>query len=68
MAQGKKRTVKIGEMRVELCRTRRAIIADGHTHRLPDLSFRLLDLLVSRAPEPVSFADIEQLVWNAQVT
>lgn len=68
MAQGKKRTVKIGEMRVELCRTRRAIIADGHTHRLPDLSFRLLDLLVSRGPEPVSFADIEQLVWNAQVT
>lgn len=55
-------------MKVELCRERHAIIVDGAAHRLPDLSFRMLDLLVSRAPEPVSFADIEQTVWNAQVT
>ncbi len=41
---------------------------DGAAHRLPDLSFRMLDLLVSRASDPVSFADIEQMVWNAQVT
>lgn len=28
----------------------------------------MLDLLVSRSPDPVSFADIERAVWNAQVT
>lgn len=55
-------------MKLQLCRVRHAIVADGRTHRLPDLSFRMLDLLVSRAPAPVSFADIEQVVWNAQVT
>lgn len=55
-------------MRVELCQVRRAILANGHAHRLPDLSFSLLDLLISRAPDPVSFADIEQFVWKAQVT
>ncbi len=55
-------------MRVELCRVRHAIIVDGHAHRLSDLSFRMLDLLVSRSPDPVSFAEIEQVVWNAQVT
>ncbi|WP_164522031.1 winged helix-turn-helix domain-containing protein [Sphingomonas koreensis] len=64
----KKRTVKIGEMKLQLCRVRHAIVADGRAHRLPDLSFRLLDLLASRAPAPVSFAEIEQFVWNAQVT
>ncbi len=64
----KKRTVKIGEMKMELCRVRHAIIANGRAHRLPDLSFRMLDLLLSRAPDPISFADIEQIVWNAQVT
>lgn len=76
MAQGcvstgrrdKKRTVKIGEMRVEICRVRHAIIVNGRAHRLSDLSFRMLDLLVSRSPDPVSFADIERAVWNAQVT
>lgn len=55
-------------MRVELCRVRHAIIVNGHAHRLSDLSFRMLDLLVSRSPDPVSFADIERVVWNAQVT
>lgn len=67
-AVDKKRTVKIGEMRVELCRVRHAVIANGDEHRLPDLSFRMLDLLVSRSPDPVSFADIAHIVWNAQVT
>jgi DNA-binding winged helix-turn-helix (wHTH) protein/TolB-like protein len=66
--RGKKRTVKIGEMRVELCQVRHAIIVDGQAHRLSELSFRMLDLLVSRSPDPVSFADIERAVWNAQVT
>ena len=55
-------------MKVELCPVRHAIIVDGGEHRLPDLSFRLLDLLVSRSPDPVAFAEIEQTVWNAQVT
>lgn len=55
-------------MRVELCRVRHQVLVEGAAHRLPDLSFRMLDLLVSRAPEPVSFADIEETVWNAQVT
>lgn len=55
-------------MKIELCRVRHAVIVGGDAHRLPDLSFRLLDLLVSRAPDPISFADIEQIVWNAQVT
>lgn len=55
-------------MTVELCRVRRAILIDGEAHRLPDLSFCLLDLLVSRSPDPVTFAEIEQTVWNAQVT
>lgn len=55
-------------MKLELCRVRHAIMVGGEPHRLPDLSFRLLELLVSRAPEPVAFAEIEQTVWNAQVT
>ncbi|HEY6965517.1 MAG TPA: winged helix-turn-helix domain-containing protein, partial [Erythrobacter sp.] len=55
-------------MKLELCRVRHVIMVGGEPHRLPDLSFRLLELLVSRAPEPVAFAEIEQTVWNAQVT
>lgn len=55
-------------MKVELCPVRRAIIVEGGAHRLPDLSFRMLNLLVSRTPDPVSFSEIEQAVWNAQVT
>lgn len=55
-------------MKLELCRVRHAIMVGGEPHRLPDLSFRLLELLVSRAPDPVAFAEIEQTVWNAQVT
>jgi DNA-binding winged helix-turn-helix (wHTH) protein len=55
-------------MKLELCRVRHAIMVGGEPHRLPDLSFRLLDLLVSRAPDPITFAEIEQTVWNAQVT
>ena len=55
-------------MKVELCPVRHAVIVSGTTHRLSDLSFRMLDLLVSRGPDPVSFAEIELAVWNAQVT
>lgn len=55
-------------MKVELCPVRHAVVVGREAHRLPDLSFRLLDLLVSRSPDPVSFSEIEQAVWNAQVT
>ncbi|MBI1392692.1 MAG: hypothetical protein GC152_08130 [Alphaproteobacteria bacterium] len=36
--------------------------------KLPDYSFRLLELLTSNAPNPVHFDDIESAVWGAQVT
>ncbi|WP_179188390.1 winged helix-turn-helix domain-containing protein [Sphingomonas sp. IBVSS2] len=36
--------------------------------RLPDLSFRLIDLLATRAPGDASYAEIESVVWRAQVT
>lgn len=36
--------------------------------KLPNYSFRLLQLLTSNAPNPVSFEDIETVVWGAQVT
>lgn len=55
-------------MSIELCSIRHAVIVAGAAHRLPDLSFRMLDLLVSRAPDPVPFADIERIVWDAHVT
>lgn len=55
-------------MKVELCPVRHAVVVGREVHRLPDLSFRMLDLLVSRSPDPVSFSEIEQAVWNAQVT
>lgn len=55
-------------MSLQLCPVRHAIVVGGEAHRLPDLSFRLLDLLLSRGPDPVSFSEIEQAVWNAQVS
>nr|WP_234031863.1 winged helix-turn-helix domain-containing protein [Porphyrobacter sp. SLTP] len=55
-------------MKVELCKVRRAIVVEGEAHRLPDLSFRLFDLLLEQSPDPVSFSQIEEAVWNAQVT
>lgn len=54
--------------RLEICDARRAVRFEGREARLPDLSFRLLRLLGERAPEPVSFAEIEAQVWNARVS
>ena len=53
---------------LRLCRRRRVVIAGTQEVRLPDLSFRLLDLLASRAPGDVSYDEIERIVWNARVT
>lgn len=53
---------------LRLCRRRRVVIAGTQEVRLPDLSFRLLDLLASRAPGDVSYDEIERVVWNARVT
>ena len=53
---------------LEVCIARRTVRYAGRETRLPDLSFRLLHLLGERAPEPVSFAEIEQGVWGAQVS
>lgn len=53
---------------LEVCDARRTVRYNGREARLPDLSFRLLRLLGERAPEPVPFAEIEQRVWNAQVS
>ena len=78
VANHKKREVKFGEMiasgasastpALRLCRRRRVVAAGSQEVRLPDLSFRLLDLLASRAPDNVSYDEIEHTVWNAQVT
>lgn len=53
---------------LRLCRRRRVVAVGSQELRLPDLSFRLFDLLASRAPNDVSYAEIEQVVWNAGVT
>lgn len=53
---------------LQICDARRAVRFAGREARLPDLSFRLLRLLGEGAPEPVSFAEIEARVWNAQVS
>lgn len=43
-------------------------MAGSREVRLPDLSFRLIDLLASHAPGDVSYSEIERVVWEAQVT
>ena len=53
---------------VEVCIARRTVRVSGRETKLPDLSFRLLRLLGERGPEPVTFAEIEQSVWGAQVS
>ena len=53
---------------LDLCaRTRRVRFA-GREASLPDLSFRLLQVLGEHAPADVSFEQIERAVWGAQVT
>lgn len=44
------------------------IVAANREVRLPDLSFRLLLVLAERAPEHVTYAEIEQAVWGFSVT
>jgi len=53
---------------VDLCaRTQRVRFA-GREAKLPDLSFRLLQLLREHAPAAVGFEEIERVVWAAHVT
>ena len=53
---------------VDLCaRTQRVRFA-GREAKLPDLSFRMLQLIGEHAPAAVSFEEIERVVWAAQVT
>lgn len=47
---------------------RQTVRLDEAEAKLPNYSFRLLQLLARNAPNPVSFEDIEKTVWGAQVT
>lgn len=53
---------------LEVCDATRTVRCGGREVKLADLSFRLLRSLGERAPEPVSFAEIEQRVWGARVS
>lgn len=53
---------------VDLCARTQGVRFAGREAKLPDLSFRLLQLLSERAPAAVSFEDIERVVWAAHVT
>lgn len=55
-------------VRVDLCVRTQSVRFSGRETKLPDLSFRLLELLCEHAPAAVSFEDIERAVWSAQVT
>lgn len=52
----------------EICLAKQTARLAGREIKLPDLSFRLLRLLSERAPEPVSFDEIERVVWAAHVS
>ncbi|MBT9447824.1 MAG: winged helix-turn-helix domain-containing protein [Hyphomonadaceae bacterium] len=54
--------------RVDLCVRAQSVRFAGREAKLPDLSFRLLQVLSAHAPAAVSFEDIERAVWAAQVT
>jgi DNA-binding winged helix-turn-helix (wHTH) protein len=54
--------------RLDLCVRTRSVRFAGREARLPDLSFRLLQVLGKQAPADVSFEQIERAVWGAQVT
>lgn len=54
--------------RVDLCVRAQRVRFAGREAKLPDLSFRLLQLLSERAPAAVSYDDIEAVVWAARVT
>lgn len=53
---------------LDVCDATRTVRCGRREVKLADLSFRLLRVLGERAPEPVSFAEIEQRVWGAQVS
>lgn len=57
-----------GDVDLRICRRRRVIVAGDREARLPDLSFQLLVVLAERAPEHVTYAEIERAVWGASVT
>lgn len=54
--------------RLELCVRSRSVRYAGRETKLPDLSFRLLQVLSMQAPEEVRFEEIERAVWGAHVT
>ena len=54
--------------RVDLCARAQSVRFAGRETKLPDLSFRLLQLLSAHAPAAASFEDIERVVWAARVT
>lgn len=53
---------------LQLCVRARSVRFAGREAKLPDLSFRLLQVLSERAPAEASFGDIERAVWGAHVT
>lgn len=53
---------------LELCVRTRRVRFGGREAKLPDLSFRLLQVLSAQAPGEVRFKDIEHTVWGAHVT
>ena len=53
---------------IELDPIKQTVRLDEAETILPDYSFRLLQLLLHNAPNPVRFEDIEDIVWGAQVT
>lgn len=53
---------------VDFCNRAQSVRFAGREARLPDLSFRLFRLLSEHAPAPVTFGEIERVVWNAHVT
>lgn len=56
------------ESALELRVTQRTARFGVRSAKLPELTFRLLRVLAARAPDIVSFADIEAEVWAAQVS
>lgn len=57
-----------GQSEIRLDPVAQTIAHDEKSVALPHLSYLLLDLLAEHRPDPVSFADIEETVWGAQVT